>query len=250
MDQDFRNYGMPQQVPPRPTRPQQMTRQQYVNKRKKRRKAMMLRARAILAVLVIVVGLVLGAILLFKGKSYAGTFERDIDITDRVASDIAIWLSDIDDMEIDSAWVKSRVEPYVVTEVLTLSDDDAYSLEVGADSYAKLTAKVNGDLDALLTEIIRDKLVQRGFKEEVSNEEAAQITKEVLGMSASEYLQTNGISLVPDKEEIIASKKGTFSMRGNKITIDDGSGSVTETIIKKKGTLVFTDSGRVYNEKQ
>ena len=231
-------------------RPQQMSRQQYVNKRRRRRKAMMLRFFAIFAIAICAVLLVIGAIFLFKGKSYSGTFEREIDVTDRVSADIALWLSDIDDMEIDSGWVKSRVEPYVVKETLTLSDDDVYSAQIDSDSYNALTDKVNADIDTLLTEIIRDKLIEKGYKDEVSDEEAAQITKDVLGMSASMYLQSAGISLVPTINEISEPLEGEFSMHGNKITYSVNGNEKSETIIKKKGTLVFAESGRVYYEKE
>lgn len=257
MDYNFTNYGQtPQQRPPK--RQSQMTRQQYINKRKRRRRAMMLRFFAVLAILLVVAGIIIGAVFLFKGKSYSGTFEREADISDRICGDIAVWLCDIDDSEIDTSWVKSRTEPYTVKEIIELSaENSGYSRHIDQDSYAKLTAKVNADLDKLLTEIIRDKLVQKGYKEEMTDEETSDIVKQVLGMSASEYLSANGISLVPAIEDLSSSilgseagENGTYKIHGSKIDLTINGNTQSEPIMKKKGTLVFTESGKVYNEKQ
>lgn len=246
MDFDMmpRGQGQRQQRPP----------QRYIEKRRRRRKAIMMKVIAFFVLIIFIVGIVLGIILL-KGKSFTGTFEREVDVTELVSADIALWLSDIDGAEIDTQWVKSRVEPYTVKEILTLSD--TYSRTVDPDSYAKLTQRVNDDIDKLLSEIIKDKLVEKGYKEQMTDDEALAITSQVLGMSASEFLSSNGISLVPTIDEIaeivIGSANGlscSFEKSGNKITITSQDVSETEQIIYKKGTLVFTESGRVYNEKE
>lgn len=259
MDHNFNDYGMPgpQGQRPQDTRPRQMSRQQYVNKRKRRRRAMMLRALAILAIVAVVVGIIVGGILLINSRTSSGVYEREVDVTDRVAADMAIWLTDIDGMEIDSNWVTDRIESYTVTEVLTLSDDNGktYARTIDQGSYTSLTNKVNEDIGRLLTEIIKDKLVKKGYKDALSDEEAADVARQVLGMSVSDYLVTNGISVVPSAEDIAESvigsaQSGSYSMHGNEITFQSQDVSETELLIKKKGTLVFTESGRVYNEKE
>ena len=246
MDFDMmpRGQGQRQQRPP----------QRYIEKRRRRRKAIMMKVIAFFVLIIFIVGIVLGIILL-KGRNFTGTFEREVDVTELVSADIALWLSDIDGAEIDTQWVKSRVEPYTVKEILTLSD--TYSRTVDPDSYTKLTQRVNDDIDKLLSEIIKDKLVEKGYKEQMTDEEALAITSQVLGMSASDYLSSNGISIVPSSEEISEVVTGSlnevdlsFDKSGNKLTVTSENDSKTEHIIYKKGTLVFTESGRVYNEKE
>lgn len=239
----------------------QMSRRQYINKRKRRRRALMLRFFAVLAVLIATAGLIIGIILLIKGHSFSGTFTRKADVSDKICGDIALFLSDIDNPDIDSEWVKNRVEPYIVTEVIALSPEgsakDSYSRFIDPDSYALLNDKVNSDLDKLLNEIIKDKLIEKGYKEDMSDEETASLVNTVLGMSTSDYLVSNGISLLPPLDElslsIIGSKEvqnGTYKIHGNSMDIEINGNKQTESIIKKKGTLVFTAGGKVYNEEQ
>lgn len=262
MDSNFTNQP-PYQQPPR-QRPQ-MSRQQYINKRKRKRKAMMLRILAAFLVIAATVSIIAGAIILLKGRTFSGTYEREIDISDKVCGEIAVWLADIDDTgfeeEIDTDWVKSRTEPYTVREVIVLSDKDSgkdsYKRYIDPDSHSMLTDKVNSDIDKFLTEIIREKLVQKGYKEELSDDETSEIISQVLGTNASDYLSNNGISLIPSVSELSLSiigtdteQQGTYIFRGNNIEITAGDSTQTESIMKKKGTLVFTESGKVYNEKQ
>ena len=267
MDSNFTNqqpYQQPQSKQPPRQRPQ-LSRQQYINKRRRKRKAMMLRILAAFLVIAATVSIIAGAVILLKGRTFSGTFEREIDISDKVCGEIAVWLADIDDTgfeeEIDTDWVKSKTEPYTIREVIVLSDPesgkDSYKRYIDTDSYNALTDKVNSDIDKLFTEIIREKLVQKGYKEELSDDEASGIISQVLGMNTSDYLSANGISLVPSISELSLSitgtdgeQQGTYKMRGNNIEITAGGNTQTESIMKKKGTLVFTESGKVYNEKQ
>lgn len=225
----------------------------------------MLRILAAFLVIAATVSIITGAIILLKGRTFSGTYEREIDISDKVCGEIAVWLADIDDTgfeeEIDTDWVKSRTEPYTVREVIVLSDKDSgkdsYKRYIDSDSYSMLTDKVNSDIDKFLTEIIREKLVQKGYKEELSDDETSEIISQVLGTNASDYLSNNGISLIPSVSELSLSiigtdteQQGTYKFRGNSIEITTGDSTQTESIMKKKGTLVFTESGKVYNEKQ
>lgn len=235
------------------------------NKRRRRRRVMLRRILAVIIVLALLGGIVAAIFVLKeKGISFSkkidGTFTRDVDVTQIVTSDIAIWLSDIEGMDIDAQWVGNRVEPYVVTETLTLtssgSSGNAYIRTVDSDSYNKLTQKVNTDIDVLLAEIVKEQLLAKGYSDSVSDDDASRITTQVLGMSASEYLSSNGVSVAPTQEklaEIVTgssdSQSGTYSISGNEMTISINGVETTETIIRKKGVLVFTQSSRVYDEK-
>lgn len=238
-----------------------MTRKQYIEKRKRRRRAMMLRVLAALTVFLVIAGIIVGIVFLIKNHSFSGTFSREVDISDRIYGDIALFLSDTDDTEINSDWVKSRVEPYTVSEVIALapegSDKNSYLRYIDPQSYNKLSDKINSDLDKLLTEIVKDRLVEKGYKDDMTDEETAALVNQILGMSASEYLLSNGISLTPALSDLSLSligtqsdQKGSFKIHGNYIDIEVDGQSQSEPIIREKGTLVFTESGRVYNEKQ
>lgn len=235
----------------------QMTRQQYVRKRRRRRKIIMRRIIFVLSLLIII-GTIVGGIIFFMGRSLSGTFEREADITDRVSADMAVWLSDINDPEIDAEWVRSRASGYSIKEIMVLSDGQ-YTRSIDQDSYNKLTADVYSDLGRMLTEIIKGKLLEKGYKENMSDEETAQIATEILGMSISDYLKSSELPIILPIQELASSifnsdpgmnEAGTYKVRGGKITVNTGSETISETIINKKGTLVFTESGKIYNEKK
>lgn len=234
----------------------QMTRQQYVRKRRRRRKIIMRRILFVFVMLILLGALIAGAVFLLKGRSNSGTFERNVDITDKVTSDMAMWLSDINEPEIDADWVRGRVGNYSVKEILVLSDGN-YLRSIDQDSYNNLVAAVYSDLARLLTEVIKDRLTASGYKENLTNEETAQISAEILGMSIQDYLASSNLPVIQNLQDMTLTlfgtdvgTAGTYKMRGGKITESDGINTINETLIKKRGTLIFTESGRIYNEKK
>lgn len=244
--------------------PAEIERRREIRK-KRRRRVLLRRILAVIIMLSLLGGIVAGVFVLKKKgisltRKTEGTFNRNVDVTATIASDIAIWLSDIDGIDIDEKWVSDRIEPYVINETLTLIagniGESVYTRTIDQQSYELLTQTVNSDMDMLLGEIVKEKLIGSGYGDSVSDEEASQITREVLGMNASEYLLSNGVQIVPTIEELTeevlgdaGGQSGSYSVSGNEMTISINGEQITETIIKKKGVLVFTNSGRVYEEK-
>ena len=233
--------------------------------KKRRRRRIILRRILAVIILLAILGAAAAAVVFIKNRGISGTFTREADVSGRVISDMAIWLSDCntsfglegDEREIDSEWIKERVESYTVTETLTLSNDGnsggAYIRAIDGDSYSALTAKVNADIDKLLGEIIKEELIDKGYSDSLTEDEVSAIVYDALGMSCSEYLASNGAAIAPSLEELSkavlgsdSGQSGTYSLSGNKMTVlVDGIESM-ETIIKRKDVLVFTESDRVY----
>lgn len=245
--------------------------QEYVNQvdserrralRKKRHREAVIRRIIAIFSLVIIIGGIVTTVFLMKGRtpSIYGTYERKIDITQQIVGSMAQWLSDIDDMDIDNDYVAERVNSYYITETLSLAKDETganiYIRKIDEASYNEIVQGVNADLDKLLTEIISQKLISKGYADNVTNDEAAQITSQVLGMSAGEYLAANGVCVAPYYENIsksligtATSQSGTYNLKKNVITISLNGEEKTETILFENGVLVFSESGRVYYAK-
>lgn len=230
--------------------------------RKRRRRRALIRRILVTVILIAIAGCMVAGFFLLRDRfsDYTGSYIRNVDITSGVSSEIAVWLSDIEGTEIDGRWVKERIEPYSVTEILTLSPDDShggtYTREIDETGYSLLVQKVGNDIDNMLSEIIAERLVAGGYADKVTNEEALRITGEVLGMKASDYLLSNNALAAPSKEDVYGMVMdssgpvtGTYDLSGNSITIFADGKSVTETLIKKNDVLIFTESDRVYHEK-
>lgn len=229
---------------------------------KRRRRTKILRIIAVIAAIVLVIGIVAFLTVVLKNRfgKIDGVYERNVDVTSEVTVSLLEWLSDVDDAEIDSDWVKERVGNYYIKERLTLSEEKdgvaSYKREIDDMSYTQLVEVVNADTENMLSEIISKKLIDKGYADNVSSEEAAALAQEVLGMSIHEYLESNMVSVAPDlvsiKKEVLGTSEaqtGTYSISKNVMTISVEGADATETVIKKDGILAFSESGRVYQEK-
>ena len=246
-------------------------------KKKKRRRAR--RRRAVLTILLVILilaavcGIVFG-IRYFIGNGLSddtdadGTvsksavssgggvvYSREVDITREIAANIALWLSDIEGTDIDTDYVKDRCGEFKVRSSLTLYKDGfnkgTYEEAFDEASYNELQKLTDSVIDSILNEIIAERLVEAGYAETVTPEEAAVIVSSVLGSDASSYIKDNNVSLVPNLEKLseeYGMSSGEYSISKGMITFTDSvNGSkISENLIRKKNSLVLVDSNRVY----
>ena len=230
-------------------------------RKKRHREAVIRRIIAIVSFVIIIVGIGLTIFALKqRTPSIEGIYERKIDITQSVNAAMVKWLSSIGDDEIDEDYVAQRIQSYYITENLTLSKDEngvkTYSRSIDESSYDEVISGINSDLNAMLCEIISGQLVDKGYADNVTKEEAEQIAQQVLGMSAGEYLTANDVQVGPQYDDVVrnvmgtdTNQSGTYDLKKNTITITLNGNETTENIMFDKGTLVFRESGRVYYAK-
>ena len=230
--------------------------------RKRRRKRQRIK-RIILAIVLVllIAGLIFGAVYILKShvstsavKSKDEVYHRNIDLTDVVAGDMALWLSTLDDSSMDTAWVKEKCGEITVTSTLTLGKDEngdkTFTEVIDDGAYNSLSGSVDSSLSKILSEIIAIELVNEGYAESVSTEEAASLATQILGTDISSYVRENGVNIVPSID-ILNDKytlgSGTYEVSKGVATFNKNTGeSFTENIINKKDSLVLINSGKVY----
>ena len=234
--------------------------------RNRRRQKQLRRRRIILTiVLTLAVVALIGAaayIIMQHLPSRSGTggsetvYERDVDVTDAICGNMAVWLSTIDGENIDTAWVRDRCdEKLTVVFELTLSkdgDNKTYSEALVSSSFDKLSDKVDSVLDDILSEIVAEKLVDAGYAESVQPAEAQSLAQQILGMSTSEYIRENGVNLVPTADELVemySLGEGTYRISKGQMNFspDDGK-PFSETVLQKKDMMILIDSNIVYQK--
>lgn len=189
-------------------------------------------------------------------KGSETVYSREVDATDALCGNMAVWLSTIDGTSIDTAWVKDRCnEKFTVIFELTLSGGGKvknYSEEMNAESYDKLADQVDNTLEDILSEIIAEKLMDAGYAESVQPSEAKSLAQQILGVNVSEYIKENGVNLVPSSEEMehmYSIGKGSYRMSKGQMNFSPEDGKpFSETVIQKKNTMVLTDSNIVYEK--
>jgi len=228
-----------------------------VRRRRKKRQRTRRIIFFILLIILLVGAIGVGAYFLIKNmpgtKAGSDTYVREVNVTDMIAGNMAVWLSDIEGEDIDALWVKSRCNDFTVRTVLTLgkdADGSAFSDTIDENSYNALCGSVDDALNNILSEVIANRLISSGYAESVSSEEAANIAIQVLGMSMSDYIRENGVSIVPTMDELdayITLGSGKYNISKGVITLNRTSGeTVSENVIEKNNSFVLVDSGRVY----
>lgn len=229
-------------------------------RKRKKKKKRILKVLLAFFLSVLLVGLIMCAVYIIMqhlpGKSSKKqVYHRSVNVADCLSGDIAIWLSTIEDVEIDSAYVSKKLGNIKVDSVLTMDTDsdgnNTYQEMIDDKSYEDMTNKVNKIVEEILSSAIAKSLEESGYAEEVSNSEAEAIASSVLGMSISEYLQANNVLLIPAKdslEKMLNMGSGTYNIKKKEIIFTTGEGETTsEQFMKKNGSLILIDSQRIYS---
>ncbi|MCR5357220.1 MAG: hypothetical protein K6E63_07425 [Lachnospiraceae bacterium] len=199
----------------------------------------------LLTAVVIVTVLRIRALNAFKGDYY-----YTVDLSDRAVGNIALWLADVEGAEIDPEWIKDKLPEDMSVKVALSFERRGFkrgSYEESLDE-ATYTACEKGAYDALsecLKELIIGRLVDIGYAESVSGEEADTLIKETLGMTMDNYLKNAGVLVLPSYDELAepVNRSGDFKIKGKTITWERDGAEVTERFVADKETLSFPESG-------
>jgi len=184
-----------------------------------------------------------------KGKSYI----RQIDVTDIVAGEVAVWLSEIEGENIDVEWVKQRCDKVYVQSTLIFAGEEGnntFKESIDEDSYSELNKYADDLINNLLSEVLADRLTRSGYADSVSGTEALEIAASVLGEAPSDYIREKNVILVPSIEYLNSTYtlgEGSYTQEKGIITFEKGNAeTVIESVIIRKDSLVLKDSSLVF----
>ena len=203
----------------------------------------------ILAVVILMTGLRLRTL-----SAFSGEYTRYIDITDRVVSNIAVWLSDVEGAQVDSEWVRSRTEDMIVSTELSFNPKGlkrgSYTEELNNPSYGECEDRAYLLTADCLRELIIKRLSLIGYADSLTDEEADALVKEALGMSLDSYIKNAGIHFMPDYNELTGevTRTGDYRIRGNSITWERDGQEATDEFRRGRDSLIIVEPGYIYSK--
>lgn len=184
------------------------------------------RRNTILTVLVIILILSLvGAILFgyFTNRDVLkGKYIEKVDITNEVISNAAVWLSSLQDSEINTEKIDEYMDDIMVDIILDMNSsgmkNGTYSLKVDQSSYDKACDLAYECLANELKDFIAASLDKVSYDLEEENTSIDELINEALGMDIKQYLLECKVYLLPSYEDICS----RYEASGN-YSVDDGT---------------------------
>ena len=223
--------------------------------RARRRKKRII-ASIIRFILLVIIGLVaLTVYYVSRINSISGTWERDYDVTDEVATNTVVWLSDIEGEDIDVDWVKSRIGELDVKVILQMNKTGfrkgEYSISVDEASYAECENKTKEILASCMEEIIASKLQEAGYGDTVTTAQSQEAILNVLGCSMQEYLSQNEVSVMYPIENINSevSESGQYEVDIKTITWMHDGQELSEKYVKNAEVMILPEGEEIYSKR-
>lgn len=189
--------------------------------RKRRRRRRRIAAFFITVLIFILIGVIIAGLIYFarthKKNKLAGTWEYRVDYSDYVTFSVNDWIGEKN---------SEKVTFTPVSVLLTLGDDDTYTVAIDETSYKKCEQEVRVYLEDRFAGLVSNELILSGYMgtEDVSATSHS-LVNETIGGSLYEYLSEYGISFMSPYENIsVYCTQGTYKYD------------------KKKGTIEFTDA--------
>ena len=239
-----------------------------IKRQKRKKRIRRIKIKAVVSTLVIVAILLVATYMVRKSLSLGqieGSWTREVDVTDQVACETAIWLSDVGGMDTSQEWIHEKLGSLTYTSVLTFEKTGLgkgeFSEVVDKESYEACKDDTYRAVARCLEDIIARRLDMAGYGEELSEEDAKKVVSEVLGVSTEQYLKEKGVDMLPaiEVEEGINNRSGAYSLSGSSITWTctsdvhgdkpeeiNENGQVTESISFVDDMLVIPEDSRVY----
>lgn len=222
--------------------------------RRRRRSGMRVLATTLMAVIMLMLIGIIGSVVYYvlHLNSAKGSWVRYYDCTDEVAMNIALWMSDIEGTNTDAQWVKSHTEKLELPIVFELQTEGLtggkYSVYVDEASYRDCEGRVKSLAANCLTDIITDKLIENGYKDNMTTDETSVLINEILGCSMEDYLANNGLSFIDSYDSINGKyfREGEYKLNLHYITRTDSTDSVKERYLTDEDKLILPEQGVVY----
>lgn len=231
-------------------------------RRKKKNRAIIIVLTAIIMIMLtaaVIIGLSLSS-----NKRYPnleGEYEGELEISELVYANAALWLSDIQGYEVLASDISDSIGPVNVN--VTMSVEKAkrgtgtYNIALNEDSYLSCVHKVNAGLSQILEEAVTLRLSDLGYDFDEENTTYDGIVKTALGSDLLEYLNGCELNIVPSLDELraICNEKGEYSVEDGNMSLvvkpESGNEYTEEHIFIYDGEkLAFTDDDYVFTKKK
>ena len=184
--------------------------------------------------------------------AFRGDYIRQLDITDRVVTNAAIWLKDVEGADVTEEWVRNKTDG--IETSVSLSFDPSghnkgnFSEEIDTSGYAGCKEESTALLCGCLKELIKKRLEMVGYGKDMSLEDVDELITQALGMTLDSYLNNAGISATPDFDRLeeTVGRSGEYKIRRNLITWERDGAMVSEHFTTGRGALTITEPSFVY----
>ena len=204
-----------------------------------------------IAVIIIVILAVctLAAVLLGKfmwnnNKNIAGSWYREVDLTESVDKRMCAWLG---------TETVEGLDPVKVKVVLNIEETDTdalynYSISLDEESYKEAYDTARAGMADEINRLVLTKTGQAGYN--LSDEEEAQsVVEEALGMSLDDYIKEYLPALLSEYDDLNKdyARSGSFSLNDSQITWNTDGEEMQETWVMQDNLLIFSGTtDRVY----
>lgn len=188
-----------------------------------------------------------------KLNGLSGRWTAKIEMTDEIVTNSIVWLSDIQNAEINREWVKSKCDPIEVEVVLNVNKTEGskgtYDISVDMESYENCKKQAYDLVADCIKDIVLDRLTKLGY-EDISADELNELITQVLGNDLDEYLQDKTGELIPSYEDIALTyeQNGEYEVDGKEIVLTHGSESERKSLLFDDKNLVIGDAPTVYRK--
>ena len=220
-------------------------------KKRKRKRIIITTAIALLAVALTLV-IVMSVLRLRTLQAFKGDYTRTVDVTDRVVSNIAVWLKDVEGADVTAEWIKSRTEPFILTTTISFDPQGlkkgSYTEELNDPSYTDCSERAYALTAECLKELIIKRLTLIGYAESLSDEDADALITEALGMTLDSYIKSAGIKIMPGRDELANEITRSGDYRIDKMTIGwtRAGEDISDTFKTADDTLIIVEPGYIY----
>lgn len=225
------------------------------NRRRRRRRARSFALTMVFILLLIIVGF--GGFLTYYVMHYNsvnGKWVTKLDYTDEMVAKVALWMSDVKGADIDIDFVKSYADDMTIDVIMELNKEDltsgTYKVYVDESSYKDFAGKAQKLQASCLEAVITDKLVESGYKDNMTAEETGALVSQILSCSMEEYLINNELTIMPSFEDVNGQvvSDGTYKLNMDTITRSSSAGLVKEKYTVDDGVLVLLEQGIIYRK--
>lgn len=225
-----------------------------MGKRRKKKRKQNTVLKLILSIVAVLTILIAGVVCFYVSRLniHNGTWGREIDLTDETCANTLLWLSDINDAEVNEDFVREILgEDRIILPVYlelnqTKLGEGTYKIYIDSDDYAQCEKRATGLAADCLTEII-DKTLKKDTSFD-NGKTVNEMAEQILGESLESYLENKELKLISSKEKLIQEneKEGTYTISTNKITWEFEGEAVTEDIVRNKDYIFLPDENVIY----
>jgi|GEM_PF-6551759 len=190
-----------------------------------------------------------------KNPALDGEYISAVNISDEVYSNVALYLSTVQGVEITSSDIEKYIGSVEITTMINITKSSGgqgtYETSIDEDSYNMAVNQVYYGLGEELKDIIAERLTKVGYDSEAEGTDIDSIITGALGKNIDEYLSECELTIVPLREDIVSGIgiKGEYVIKDGIITITTNGETIDHSYIYHDNTLAITDIPMILSKK-